>query len=401
MASTTLGWQWPVEQTAMPAAKSRKAFPSISSTMAPRPFLATSGYSRVNDGDMNFASSSITLLACGPGSSMSSRGNFVSAAVIIFLSSFLIAMDGQRVIAGGLPQGRFRCAQRFGVAPAKERGLNRRRTGSDVLRPEQNCRGFSWLWRLSFAFPADASVLRILNDYTTIRQFFADAVGGREVAFFLCGIAFSDELVNFRVSRPALRPAKSKCAELFAIMILHHGENFVESGQKFLRCSNISLAEVALIHRNVRLAHQVKHRRQRARSVQIFGKPRVKLLFCFDDACGHCLLLARREFSLLQAIREIPQPLHGTRRLLKATECEVELLAVRNTRQGKAQRRRFIAFPEQVAQRIEIAQRLGHFLALDEQMLRVQPIPREGLSAGGLALCDFVFVMRKREVNAT
>src|SRR5258708_15652691 len=71
----------------MPAAKSRKVFPSTSSTMAPRPFLATSGYSRVNDGDMNFASSSITLLACGPGSSIRSRGNFVSVAVIIFLSS--------------------------------------------------------------------------------------------------------------------------------------------------------------------------------------------------------------------------------------------------------------------------------------------------------------------------
>src|SRR6266446_4822614 len=101
MAATTLGWQCPVEQTAMPAAKSRKAFPSISSTMAPRPFLATSGYSRVNDGDMNFASSSITLLAWGPGSSIRSRGNFVSVAVIIFLSSFLIAMDGQRLLWEG------------------------------------------------------------------------------------------------------------------------------------------------------------------------------------------------------------------------------------------------------------------------------------------------------------
>src|SRR6267378_5345992 len=107
MASTTLGWQWPVEQTAMPAAKSRKAFPSISSTMAPWPFLATSGYSRVNDGDMNFASSSITLLACGPGSSVSSRGNFVSAAVIIFLSSFLIAMDGQRLLWEGCRRAGF------------------------------------------------------------------------------------------------------------------------------------------------------------------------------------------------------------------------------------------------------------------------------------------------------
>src|SRR5882762_1257899 len=124
----------------MPAAKSRKAFPSISSTMAPRPFLATSGYSRVNDGDMNLASSSITLLACGPGSSIRSRGNFVSVAVIIFLSSFLIAMDGQRLLWEG--GRRADCAHiDSGLRPAKERGPNRRRRGLDVLQPEQNCRG--------------------------------------------------------------------------------------------------------------------------------------------------------------------------------------------------------------------------------------------------------------------
>src|SRR6266481_4238627 len=142
MAATTLGWQCPVEQTAMPAAKSRKAFPSISSTMAPRPFLATSGYSRVNDGDMNFASSPITLLAWGPGSSIRSRGNFVSVAVIIFLSSFLIAMDGQRLLWEGCRRAGLRAHTGSGLRPAKERGLNRRRRGSDVLRPEQNCRGF-------------------------------------------------------------------------------------------------------------------------------------------------------------------------------------------------------------------------------------------------------------------
>jgi hypothetical protein len=38
-----LGWQWPVEITAMPAAKSRNSLPSTSSTRMPRPRLATSG----------------------------------------------------------------------------------------------------------------------------------------------------------------------------------------------------------------------------------------------------------------------------------------------------------------------------------------------------------------------
>jgi hypothetical protein len=44
---TISGWQCPVAQTAIPAAKSRKTFPSGSSTAMPRPRTATSGYERV------------------------------------------------------------------------------------------------------------------------------------------------------------------------------------------------------------------------------------------------------------------------------------------------------------------------------------------------------------------
>jgi hypothetical protein len=38
-----LGWEWPVEQTAIPAAKSRKRLPSTSVTIIPAPDSATSG----------------------------------------------------------------------------------------------------------------------------------------------------------------------------------------------------------------------------------------------------------------------------------------------------------------------------------------------------------------------
>src|SRR6266699_956645 len=81
IAATTFGWQCPVEHTAIPAAKSRKALPSTSSTIAPCPRLATSGYSRVYDGDMNLASCSSTRLAFGPGSAVTSRGVFISKVV--------------------------------------------------------------------------------------------------------------------------------------------------------------------------------------------------------------------------------------------------------------------------------------------------------------------------------
>src|SRR5882724_1223317 len=65
----------------MPAAKSRKELPSTSSTIAPCPRLATSGQSRVYDGDMNFASCSRTRLAFGPGNTVTSRGVLTSNVV--------------------------------------------------------------------------------------------------------------------------------------------------------------------------------------------------------------------------------------------------------------------------------------------------------------------------------
>jgi hypothetical protein len=43
MAATTFGCEWPVEQTAMPAAKSRKRLPSTSVTLMPEPDSATRG----------------------------------------------------------------------------------------------------------------------------------------------------------------------------------------------------------------------------------------------------------------------------------------------------------------------------------------------------------------------
>ena len=43
IAATTSGWLWPVELTAMPAAKSRNTLPSMSSTAQPRPRTGTIG----------------------------------------------------------------------------------------------------------------------------------------------------------------------------------------------------------------------------------------------------------------------------------------------------------------------------------------------------------------------
>src|SRR5579871_1973957 len=83
----------------MPAAKPRNRLPSTSSTIAPRPDLATRGWSRVNEGDIYFASRSTMLFALGPGRAVRSRGVFVSVAVIME-SSKLSAnlLIGQRLL---------------------------------------------------------------------------------------------------------------------------------------------------------------------------------------------------------------------------------------------------------------------------------------------------------------
>jgi len=81
-------------------------------------------------------------------------------------------------------------------------------------------------------------------------------------------------------------------------------------------------------------------------------------------------------------------------------EREIELLAVRNTGQSKPQRRRFVTLRKQIAEREEIPLRLRHLLAFDKQMLGMQPIPRERLARRALALRNFVFVMRKCQVDS-
>src|ERR1700739_1702325 len=108
MAATTLGWECPVEQTAMPAQKSRKAFPSGSSTIAPLARSATMGYSRASEGEMYLASYSITALAFGPGRDVLIRGNLVSAAVIINSSKFSGSLGVNRNYSGRESRGGLR-----------------------------------------------------------------------------------------------------------------------------------------------------------------------------------------------------------------------------------------------------------------------------------------------------
>src|SRR5437868_4637805 len=67
IAATTLGWEWPVVTTAIPAVKSRNRLPSTSVTQQPLPRSMTNGYDRVKLGDIALASRAISSAAFGPG----------------------------------------------------------------------------------------------------------------------------------------------------------------------------------------------------------------------------------------------------------------------------------------------------------------------------------------------
>src|SRR5258708_2244869 len=53
----------------------------------------------------------------------------------------------------------------------------------------------------------------------------------------------------------------------------------------------------------------------------------------------------------------------------------------------------------EVVERVKIAEALAHLLAIDEKMLAVIPMMRKKLAVAAFALCDFVFVMREKQID--
>src|SRR4030095_807038 len=86
----------------MPALKSKNRFPSTSSTIAPRPVLATSGYARVYEGEIYWRSLSMILRAFGPGNSVWIFGSFslVTCDAIACPPAYLRSARHDRAIPG-------------------------------------------------------------------------------------------------------------------------------------------------------------------------------------------------------------------------------------------------------------------------------------------------------------
>src|SRR5216683_2841914 len=79
--------------------------------------------------------------------------------------------------------------------------LNLRRRGLAGDRPGRKFWGIDGCYCASFAFPADASVLIIFENYTTIGEFLADAIGGSEVAALAGRLAFGDQFFDFGIAQ--------------------------------------------------------------------------------------------------------------------------------------------------------------------------------------------------------
>ena len=84
----------------------------------------------------------------------------------------------------------------------------------------------------------------------------------------------------------------------------------------------------------------------------------------------------------------------------EGVEGEVERLAVVRGDEDVADFAAGVALGEQVAQGVEVAERLGHLFAVHAQVRAVHPAAHEGLAGGGLRLRDFVFVVREEVVDA-
>src|SRR5689334_12570684 len=97
------------------------------------------------------------------------------------------------------------------------KGLNLRRRGSDAVRKEKLVGPAGAIGYVSFAFPADASVLTIFQYYTMLRQFFADFIALGEVPPLPRRLPFRHLRIHIRVAHSAAGRPVTQLFQLFRI----------------------------------------------------------------------------------------------------------------------------------------------------------------------------------------
>src|SRR5229473_3458139 len=135
--------------------------------------------------------------------------------------------------------------------------LNLRRRGLAADRPGRKFCGARGCSCDSFAFPADASVLIIFKNYTTIREFLADAIRGGEVAALTGGVAVGDAFFNFGVAERLGVLAVAQRAEFGGVIVFEDGEYAVEICEELFGGGDVVLAEFALVDGDVGFANEI------------------------------------------------------------------------------------------------------------------------------------------------
>ena len=143
---------------------------------------------------------------------------------------------------------------------------------------------------------------------------------------------------------------------------------------------------------SVHVAHQVEDGGQRLRGVQVVVERRRISAYGIGGQHGDLRVRSRRQkLRVCMPPLEVAQPLHRVRRLQQAVEGEVELLAIRHRGQQQTDRRGLVAHQHQVAQGIEVAQRLRHLLPLNQQKAHMHPVARERSCRVSDSLCAISF----------
>src|SRR5207245_11688981 len=112
---------------------------------------------------------------------------------------------------------------------------------------------------------------------------------------------------------------------------------------------------------------------------------------------GMAGVVRRGAGDLIEAKQKVLDALQRVLRVYERLVAEIQLGAMGNRQQRVSKHQRRIAHLLDFLQRVDVAERLGHLLLFDIEMLAVDPETDERLAGRAFALCDFVFVMRKNQ----